>query len=71
MSTQLVHVALQAPPSREITDINTEVFVNIFFEVMDKVESAYSDEIAQDPSPHREKLGLELAASLQTMLQAC
>ena len=67
MSTQLAHVALRGPPSHEIININTEVFVNTFFEVMGKVEAAYSDEIAQAPSPHWEKLRLELAASLQTM----
>jgi hypothetical protein len=44
-----------------------EVFVNSFYEVLAEVESAYSDEIAQEPKPHREKLRVELAASLQTM----
>jgi hypothetical protein len=61
-------VAAQRPlHRREIADLHRDVLVEAFFEVLSEVESAYADEIAQAPSPHRAKLGLELAASLQTM----
>jgi hypothetical protein len=51
----------------ETVAIYREVFVNTFFEVLAQVEASYSDEIAQEAKPHREKLRVELAASLQTM----
>jgi hypothetical protein len=47
--------------------IHREVFVNTFYELVTELEAAYSEEMAQAPKSHVQKLRVELAASLQTM----
>jgi hypothetical protein len=47
--------------------IHREVFVDTFIELLTELEAAYSEEMAQAPKPHLQKLRVELAASLQTM----